>query len=498
MANRTNVGGTRAGTYYGPPGDNDPAPADGAPDLDQPADAGAANDDGAAGGNPGDGGDGGAGGGGGAGGEGNGQPGGGEDANAQAFVFSLTPGQAAQGIINYNTKVGATHYKNAISKLEAELYDCSQEGFYQFIKSLKERADAFGWSRPGGILWVAPDNKQGTAKINVLENYGVISLERITEHETTYVNSPTRAAQDDRMFYECMMNSITIEGKAKLNMHEGQYKIGEETPSGLCLFKVLVRESYLDSKATANMIRSKLSSLDLYLPQVGNDIIKFNAYVTTLMDALHARGEQTHDLLNNLFRAYAACSDGNFVKYISDRQSEWEDGAELTAQQLMLKAVTKFKTLQTKEIWEAPTKEQERLIALEAVVDSQKKKISEMKKSVGRKRATGKNDDSGSGKRPKSDDNKKGKPEWMSQKPKDEDLKKSREWNRKQWYFCGKETGGKCAGVWRQHKPTDCKGTAFKGRKSQKGGKNYGKKKTVTLQQAELEKLAGEYSSDTE
>jgi hypothetical protein len=28
------------------------------------------------------------------------------------------------------------------------------------------------------------------------------------------------------------------------------------------------------------------------------------------------------------------------------------------------------------------------------------------------------------------------------------------------WYWCSLESGGKCAGCWRKHKPKECKGTA--------------------------------------
>ena len=28
------------------------------------------------------------------------------------------------------------------------------------------------------------------------------------------------------------------------------------------------------------------------------------------------------------------------------------------------------------------------------------------------------------------------------------------------WYYCHKDTGGKCDGMWRQHRPVECKGKA--------------------------------------
>ena len=384
------------------------------------------------------------------------------------IVFSLTPGKAQQGIIDLTKRAGAILYKSATAKLEEELYDCHPDGFYQFIKSLKVRADSFGWTDIGGICWV-PITHGSTDMKNILNDYGVLTLERVTEHELTYISSSSRKAQDDRMLYECLIASLTIDGKAKLNVHEDEYIIGgpgqNKLPSGLCLLKVLMRESHLDSNATTGMIRTKLSNLDIELMQNGNDIIKFNSHVQVLLDQLAARGETTEDLLTNLFKAYATCSDHTFVKYIADHQTKWEDGETLTAQQLMAKAANKYKILKTKEMWEAPTAQDEKIMAMEAKLNSY------LKKDGGKKRKQPKDADEktkkkqkfgekpGKGKRKKQ---KKELPHWHFVRPADDELTKPKMWDGKQWHWCSKETGGKCEGQYRIHKPKMCKGTAKK------------------------------------
>ena len=69
-----------------------------------------------------------------------------------------------------------------------------------------------------------------------------------------------------------------------------------------------------------------------------------------LIDSLSARGETTHDLMTNLFKAYAACSDATFVRYIADIQTKWEDGEDLNATELMERVHREFKALKTKKI----------------------------------------------------------------------------------------------------------------------------------------------------
>jgi hypothetical protein len=50
----------------------------------------------------------------------------------------------------------------------------------------------------------------------------------------------------------------------------------------------------------------------------------------------------------------------------------------------------------------------------------------------------------------------------MTNSTKPDDLKKPKSWNNKDWHWCSPETGGKCAGNWRCHKPTSCEGRAHK------------------------------------
>ena len=115
---------------------------------------------------------------------------------------ALTPGQAIKGLLDYDgVKQHYYLYKSATAKLKEELFDCEPDSFFQFMKSLGERAGACGWSDPEtGILWVPPRRHEDP--INFLESYGIISLGRIQRHEMTYWDSGSRASQDDRMLYE--------------------------------------------------------------------------------------------------------------------------------------------------------------------------------------------------------------------------------------------------------------------------------------------------------
>ena len=72
----------------------------------------------------------------------------------------------------------------------------------------------------------------------------------------------------------------------------------------------------LGTNATTRNIREKLSNLDRHLPSVGHDIGKFNLYVKEIIRELTSRKQTTTDLLVNLFKAYQASTDKQFVRYI--------------------------------------------------------------------------------------------------------------------------------------------------------------------------------------
>lgn len=370
--------------------------------------------------------------------------------------FSLTPGLLKPGVLDYDSKQGISHYNNAIKKLQEELYDGGPDGFFQFLKAIAERANEFGWDVPGGIFWYVPSLNE--PPVNILENYGRLNIQKIYMDAQAWMFSQGRMAQDDRMLYECIQNSLTVGAKAKLNVHRRAYTFMQgdlRIPCGVAYLKLLIRESYLDTHATTGMIRMKLGNLAAQMSVLGNDISKFNAYVYTMVEALYARGEKTEDLLTNLFQGYAACTDTTFVNYIADKQTEWEEGVDMKPVHLMNLALTKYKILKEKEIWMTPTKEQETLIALAARFNTLKKKYD------GRAAE-------GTTKKKGAVSTKKGKfperPDWMAKsiEPTGDALRKSKTHNGKPWYWCGPTTGGKCGGVWRCHKPEECKGTASK------------------------------------
>ena len=165
-----------------------------------------------------------------------------------------------------------------------------------------------------------------------------------------------------------------------------------------------------------------------------------------LIDGLRSRGETTQDLLINLFKGYMACSDREFVAYIKRKQDGFEEGADVEPDQLMKNAADKYKTLLQKGSWNAPDANEEKILALQSEIRKLKKKSTTGHGGKSNKRAKASKE----------------KPSWFHERPKTADLHKSREWNGKTWWFCHPDTGGKCDGKYRLHKPSQCQGRSFR------------------------------------
>jgi hypothetical protein len=218
-----------------------------------------------------------------------------------------------------------------------------------------------------------------------------------------------------------------------------------------------------------------LSSLDTYITTIDSDIGRFNQYVKLLVQSLAARNQTTSDLLINLFKGYGAVSDEVFRAWLSRKQDDHEEGEEITPDELMIAAKNKYDIMVEKGTWNAPTAE-EKIVALEAKLDSTVKTINKkVSYELGKKTAAKKGGASDKGKK-KETKSKGGHPKAWPQPKGDE--KKERKFNDQTWYWCGKDTGGKCE-KWRVHKPKECMGAAAPGakREADSDAKKIGKDK---------------------
>ena len=366
---------------------------------------------------------------------------------AAAAGFALTPAAVQNGVLDYATTQGVKLFE-AASKPLAITFDCTAEGLKVFLMGLNDKAHAYGWIH---ILQVPPDPNEPDELLNLLTEYGQLSLDQVRDHVETYINQPVRAAQDSMQLYLCIKATLTKEGEASVMLKQEDFTV-LGTPSGVALLKVVINESYIDTNATTRTIRDNLAALDTYMVKIDSDILKFNSYVDSLLDSLKARGESTSDLIPNLFKGYAAASDKAFTTYIAKKAEDFDDDTgDITQQRLMALAANKYKVMTERGIWNAPTEAETKIIALEAKI--QKLSSAANKSSNSKKKTTAD--------KPKKDKGKgfvmvnKPKPDWMLVPPKEGDTQ-SKTVNNKQYWWCKNHK------FWARHKTSECKGVGYK------------------------------------
>ena len=105
-----------------------------------------------------------------------------------------------------------------------------------FINAVRQRGKTYGWDgSKDEILQVPVDLADpATHRDNLLNSYGLISVERVRVAEEAYIHTETRAMQNTMMLYECLMTSLTEEAKNAIELWREDFMV-DGTGSGVLL-----------------------------------------------------------------------------------------------------------------------------------------------------------------------------------------------------------------------------------------------------------------------
>ena len=344
-------------------------------------------------------------------------------------AFALSPAQAgAQALIDYSTSEGAKLYKANTEPLDTK-FDGNVKNLRVFLADAARHATSAGWD---DITNVDTDGN-GTMR-SLFTQYGLIKEERVKAAAVAYIANNGRSAQNAYQMYLFLFKSLDETFKAKILAKEDSFNVNGRH-DGPCLLKLSVTEVKVQTRSTSSHIRQSLMSLDKYMKETAkSDISAFNRYVQECRDDLASYGEESTDLLLYLFRAYQASSDSEFNRYIKDKHNEYNEGKDMTVDELMLNADTKYKTLVQAEAWCEPSPEQAQIIALQSTIDKL------------RTAAT-----TTSQKKPKAKKEKKEKKDyaWKYENP---DNKETKQKEGRTYYWCKNHKDG----MWVLHHPSQC------------------------------------------
>jgi hypothetical protein len=120
-------------------------------------------------------------------------------------TFARTPAQANVGILNYGSSEGMKIYNAAVAALSTK-YSGNTSDMHIFLKNVNERGQSFGWS---SIINVPKDR----GSRNLIDQYGLITLEDICDHASVNENALGRDAQNASQMYNCLYFSLVDEAK---------------------------------------------------------------------------------------------------------------------------------------------------------------------------------------------------------------------------------------------------------------------------------------------
>ena len=116
--------------------------------------------------------------------------------------------------------------------------------------------------------------------------------------------------------------------------------------------------------------------------------LKLNQHTKEPVKGLTARGEVTNDPLVNLFKVCLSVKDKEFTRCIDTEKDQHDKGLELTEDDPMNLAADKCKLLKQLGKCEAPDKNEEKPITLQAEIKSLKKRARNIKEGKTTKPAT--------------------------------------------------------------------------------------------------------------
>ena len=203
---------------------------------------------------------------------------------------------------------------------------------------------------------------------------------------------------------------------------------------------------------------------------VKNDVEKFNLYAENLITQLAAQGAVSNKLLTNLFNVCQEVNDQPFVRHIEGKENAFDEGEQITPQQLMRVALQKYKTRVDNGTWESSTAEEERIMALEAELVQLQRRTN---RSTNNRRGGNNTSNSSNSNQTNTTNNssnngnnndnnnrrnkrkpRKPKPDWTKTPPTEAEKAagSKKQVDNKWWWWCPKHN------EWCRHKPEDCKG----------------------------------------
>jgi hypothetical protein len=354
-----------------------------------------------------------------------------------------------------SSSTGIKVYNHSTEALEPR-FDGASGKIFGFLEQVQSAIVERGWTEINTV-----PKADGTAGTELwIPNYASHSMASLRAHVLTYVNGQTRQLQDSFAMYTMLQKSLEPSYFATVAMaaNKEQYMINGIV-AGVLFLKAIIMDVYHDLKGKASTIRQRLMDLPTYIAEVKFDIKVFNEHVTSQIAQLDARGEQSTDLIEYLWKAYRAVPDAEFTKYIKIKKDAHDEGAVTYEPKLLMRlALDKAELMKDQGEWLKTPPEGESYLALTAEIESLEKgklqlenRLKQGSAPANRAKAKGSAKPRGKPKAKPAEQGDRKLPEWKTKKTKDTISRKDDKSGKTTTYFWCPHHG-----YYTVHKPADC------------------------------------------
>jgi hypothetical protein len=287
--------------------------------------------------------------------------------------FSLTPGQAPSGIIDYSTKAGKKSFYQDTAKLP-EIFDGMSEGVTLFQSQLQDKAKASGWDNgedTEDIINIPTQLALSNDTRDLIQEYSQLTTQMIIAWAVAQVIlANNRKTQNNYNMYMCMKNSLTKEMQNSMELEQEQYTV-QNTVVAALFYQILMSKAEVGTQATIALTRNSLTKLDQKMLELDSNVNDFNEFVKSCKRKLTNCRANSNNLLINLFTGYKAARDSRFVETIDKIEEDYMYGKtpNLTDTQLMDQALKAFQVCVERGVWGSLSTEQEMIVAMQAKFD---------------------------------------------------------------------------------------------------------------------------------
>ena len=218
-------------------------------------------------------------------------------------TFALSTGTAKPDqIIDYTMQTGTALCEEGCKAMyneEKDKFDLRNDQVMSIINDISAQVRKMGWDHPvqGIVTYQVNGNN-----IDLIQGYGHIALDEIRSQSEPYylhygANADKRAAQNNAMMMQMLMDSLTVPAKNKLLVYKNEYKVSDggtppkQVTVATLLYKVIMRMMTLNTRSTSKALRDIIKDLPAYTVTVQGDIDLIHTRFNDAYTQLRAQGE---------------------------------------------------------------------------------------------------------------------------------------------------------------------------------------------------------------